>query len=172
MRHAASLAVMALVGGSLFVTASTAAASGHSSGDGNVTAVAVNTGSGSATATANGAGQPTLDDSSPVVGDPASGTIQIVGSSINTINVTVSYSCPTGSPADAFISAQVIQGQAIGTPPSSLSATCDGSLRTLVLPLSPPSAPFFKPGPATIKAFLLSQSVPGFNQIVTSQVTL
>ncbi|MFJ8762954.1 hypothetical protein [Streptomyces cyaneofuscatus] len=172
MRHAKSLVAMVLVGGSLFVAATSAAASGSTDRDGDVTAIAVNNGSGSATATANGAGQPPLDGSSPVVGDPETGTLQIGSSSINTINVTVSYSCPLGSPTDAYINAEVSQGQALGTPPESTPAICDGSRRTLLLQASPPSAPYFRPGTATIKVYLLSESVPGFNKMATSQVTL
>ncbi|MFD5988556.1 hypothetical protein [Streptomyces cyaneofuscatus] len=172
MSHARSLAVMVLAAGSLFVAATSAAATGHTDRDGDVTAIAVNNGSGSATASANGTEQAPLDGSSPVIGDPESGTLQIGGGSINTINVTVSYSCPLGSPTDAYINAEVTQGQTLGTPPESVPAICDGSLRTLVLQASPPSAPYFRPGPATIQVYLLSESVPGFGKMATSQITL
>ncbi|MFD5988548.1 hypothetical protein [Streptomyces cyaneofuscatus] len=38
--------------------------------------------------------------------------------------------------------------------------------------VAPPSAPYFQPGPATIRAFLSAQSNRNFGASVTSPVTL
>ncbi|MFJ4964035.1 hypothetical protein EES43_27615 [Streptomyces sp. ADI96-02] len=163
-KRASSLATVLLAGTCLLGTATAATASGDG-GDGNtkLTAIAVSNGSGQANATVNGAGQPgSTNPTPPVIGDPSTGTLQYgttVDATIASVNVSMSYSCPTGSPSDSRI--DVVVGQDNGSQGvAGTTVTCDGTVRTLQLNVAAATTTLYVPGRTIVTIQLYSPSDP------------
>ncbi|MFD5988553.1 hypothetical protein [Streptomyces cyaneofuscatus] len=162
-KRMSSLSALLLAGTCLMATAGAASAS---SGDGDNYALAFSSGSGQANATVNDAGGNGSGggDQPPVIGDPSTGTLQYGNAGIATIasvNLTMSYSCPTGSPSDTRIDAVVEQdNDSFGT--NGTTVTCDGTVRSLQLNVAAAqSSTLYVPGPTVVTITLYSPSGSG-----------
>ncbi|MFD7860601.1 hypothetical protein ACFV6B_40970 [Streptomyces microflavus] len=161
-KRMSSLAAMLLAAACLLGTATTATASSGGD-DPDLTAIAISNGSGQANATVNGAGQSgSGNPTPPVIGDPSSGTLQYGTTAVTTIasvTVTMSYSCPTGSPADSRIDVVVAQNNGSQGVAGSI-ITCDGTVRTLQVNVAAETQTLYAPGPTVVAIQLYSPSNP------------
>ncbi|MFJ8762971.1 hypothetical protein [Streptomyces cyaneofuscatus] len=148
---------MLLAGYCLMAAAPLAAADG---GSDHLHPIAMVMGSGSATASAVGSdagGDDGVSVPPPVVGDPSSGTLQYASTSVSTVVVNATYSCPVGSPADARIDVSVGQNSgALGV--DGVVVTCDGTQRSAQITVESELGPLYSPGPAVVTLTLYSPS--------------
>ncbi|MFJ4963425.1 hypothetical protein EES43_00155 [Streptomyces sp. ADI96-02] len=162
MRIRTSLVALAVTAAGFAATATPATATQHG-GDSGATAIAIANGAGSsATANAIKTG-PIITTTSPTTppdtGTPGTSTLLVTSATLSgvTVSVDISYSCPSGLPADTELVAIVNQSFA-GFGSGQATPTCDGNTHVAEIDVTSGNSTPFAAGAVIVTGVLDSPS--------------